>query len=168
MSVRDYQRDEVLSLFEDKEISVPFVRPKMKDVMRACAKYFTLYGIAFIGLTIIEGYVLSFIPGVTDFLNSNEAVSLITGAVLLLINCGILYRYMNYADDKINDAKYREEDAADKLWRDNVEAEGYYLSRGYGFKNAWNSFYTNKDGVEYRAAAGHYDGKEVHLVLVAH
>lgn len=167
MSVRDYPRDEVLPLFEDKEISVPFVRPKMKDVARARAKHFTLYGVAFIGLLIIEGYVLSFIPGVTDFLNSNKAVILIAAVVLLLINYGVLYRYMNYADEQINDAKYREENAADKLWQDNVEAEGYCLSRGYGFKNAWKSSYTNKDGVEYRAAAGHYDGKTVHLVLVA-
>lgn len=165
MSVHANHNDETLSLFESKEIVIPFTPPKQHDVMRARTKHFTLYGLAFITLLIIESSIFSFVPGVNAFLESNKAVSIIFGAVLMLINYAILYRYMQYADEKISDAQLHEQDTIDALWESNVKAAGYRVAYRYGFNNLWASHYIDEDKVEHYVTGGHYDGKNVHLVL---
>lgn len=161
-------RDEKLEMFQDKEVTIPFVTMRYSNTMKAKILHHTIYFTAFITLLVIEGYLTTLLPAaVNDFLNSNQAVSLGAGIILLLLNYGILHRYMNYAEEKISDAKIEDQDAEDTAFRAAVEDSGYTMSRHYSFKNAWSALYTDKEGVTYNAAAGHYDGKELHLVLVA-
>lgn len=164
--MRDYS-EEKLELFQDKDITIPFTRESSREVVKVQATHYLIYSVAFIALLILEGYLLSLIPGVTPFLNDSKAVGLIAGAFFLLINYGILYRYMKYAEEKISTARYQQEKAENERYRQVLSDNGFTVSRYYSFKDVSNALYTDEDNVTYRAAAGHYDGKSLNMILVA-
>lgn len=163
-----YRDEEKLELFQNKEITIPFIQKTYTNTMKTKALHYTIYFIAFITLFAIEGTVLSLVfPSVSETLNVSELMSVLTGVVFLLINYGILYRYYKYADLQIRTVEQTDRETEAQVFRDVMTEKGYTVTRFNSFKDASSAIYTDSNGVAYRTVAGNYNGKELNLFLVS-